>query len=354
MSIPTTMNAVVLETFGPPDALEYKQVPVPKIKKPTEVLVKVKAAGVNPVEAKMRSGNLFHFAVKKNAILGADFSGDIVAVGDKVSKFAVGDAVLGKLNLPSGPQGSYAEYLVIDESGAISAKPATLSYIEAASFGIAYLTALQGVVYAHPLPTEVAEGQEAPKVLILGASGGVGSFGVQVGKAIGAHVVAVCSGKNAALVTELGADRIVDYTDKSAVAALAEEKDSYDVIFDLVGGDDYYNQLLPVLKKKGIFVTAVGPQEHSGSERVRIFDYISMGAGIARRSLFGAKGRYSMILTLPHDKFDETLKKWLPAQKIKGHVDDENILDLKDVAEAHKRIESHRTTGKIVLRVASD
>ncbi|KAI8081327.1 chaperonin 10-like protein [Halteromyces radiatus] len=353
-TIPTTMNALVLEKFGPPEELKYKSVPVPSLKKDTDLLVRVVCAGVNPIDAKLRQGNLFSFLVKKNAILGADYSGVVVKKGAKVTKFEVGDRVFGKLALPSGPQGAYSEYIVVTANDtAIAKKPENLSFVDAAAVGIAALTALDGVVNKRPLPLE-HNMDPPPKVLVIGASGGVGMYGVQIAKAIGAHVVGICSGKNIELVKGFGADRVVDYNDQAAMDALVQEKNTFDVVFDLVGGDDYYKKMLPLVKEKtGMFSTAVGPTEHSGSTKVSLLGYASMGSKILYRGLFGSR-RYSMILDLPHDQFASVLTPLLEKKLIKPYVPEENIFDLKDASKAHEKIESHRVVGKIVLRVSPD
>ncbi|KAI9308582.1 chaperonin 10-like protein [Cunninghamella echinulata] len=353
------MYAQVLENFGGTDAFEYKQVPTPTIKKPTDLIVKVKAIGTNPIEAKLRSGNLFSFLVKKNAILGADYAGIIVAKGDQVSDnaFKVGDAVFGKLHLPSGPQGSYAEYILVSttDDKAIAKKPENITFEEAAAVGIAGLTALEGVYNRVPFTTlEKKEGEDR-KILIIGASGGVGTYAIQMGKAIGAYVVGICSARNASLVSEtLGADRVVDYNNEEDMTNLQKEINSYDVVFDLVGSDSYYKKFIPLAKKKtGIFVTAAGPGEHFGSKKVGIFSYLSAGYTILSRSLFGCS-RYAMVAELPEHQFASIIAPWFASGAVKSFIKPENVFDLKDVAKAHDQIESNRTAGKIVLQVTSN
>ncbi|CAO3579806.1 unnamed protein product [Absidia cylindrospora] len=357
-NIPLEMKALVLEAFGPPEALKYTTVPVPKLRNPTNVLVKVHAAGLNPVESHMRSGNMFTFLVKKNAILGSDYSGVIVAKGSGVPNFEVNDAVFGTLKFPCGPQGSYAEYIVVDTAAdkAIAKKPDNLSFLDAASVGVATLTALEGVVCKRPLPLEY-NGEEGarPKVLVIGASGGVGMYGVQIAKTVGAEVVGICSGKNVSLVKGFGADRVVDYNDKKAMDDLANnEKDSFDVVFDLVGGDDYYQRFMPLVKPKtGMFSTAVGPTAHNGATKLGVLDYLSFGGTIFYRQFFASR-RYSMILNVPQDQFASVIAPWLEQKKLGTLVSEENIFDLKDGNKAHEKIESQRTVGKIVLRVIPD
>jgi NADPH:quinone reductase-like Zn-dependent oxidoreductase len=270
----------------------------------------------------------------------------------------VNDAVFGTLKFPNGPQGSYAEYIVVDtaDAKAIAKKPNHLSFVEAASVGLTSLTALEGVVMKRGLPLQhTGDDSTRPKVLVIGASGGVGMYGVEIAKAVGAEVVGICSNKNVDLVKKFGADRVVDYNDKKAMDDLASnEVDSFDVVFDLVGGDDYYNKFMPLVKvKTGIFTTAVGPTEHNGSQKLGLLDYFSFGGTLLYRQLFASR-RYSMILGLPQDKFASIIAPWLEQKKLGTYVLEENIFDLKDGNKAHEKIESQRTVGKIVLRVVPD
>lgn len=349
-NVPTTMNALVLDSFGPPEkAFKYSTVPVPRLVKPTDVLIRVVAASINPIEAKMRSGNIPSFFVKKKAILGADYSGVVVEAGAKVVDFKVNDAVFGTFRHPFGPQGTYAEYVVVDtakDEGLIAKKPDTTSFVDAAALGIAALTSMVAIVDSHPDPIK--------KVLVIGASGGVGMFGIQMAKERGAYTVGICSGRNKDLVLNtFGADRVVDYTQPNALAQ--EEPNSYDIVFDLIGGDDYYNSCMPLVKEKtGIFISAVGPAEHFGSKNVGVLDVVSVGATYVYRKLFASR-RYAIVGALPHNKIKKGITPWLePGKKFKSYVPDENIFDLKDGAKAHAKIDSHRAVGKIVLRVSPD
>ncbi|CAO3591028.1 unnamed protein product [Absidia cylindrospora] len=328
--VPTSMKALVLEQFGPPEALKYKTVPVPKLNTPTEILVRVVAASVNPVEAKLRSGNIGSFLVKKNAILGGDYSGVVVAKGPQVTEFEIGDAGIAK-------------------------KPDHVSFRDAAALGVAALTALLAVVLKAPLPLKYDGQGPRPKVLVIGASGGVGLYGVQVGKAIGAHVVGICSSKNASLVKSFGADRVVDYNDSEAMTDLANnEKESFDVLFDLVGGEYYYNNFSPLVKKKtGVFASSVGPAAQFGSSKAGVFDYLAVGATYAYRQLF-APCRYAMTLNLPAYKIPTDILYLLEQNLIKSYIPEENVFTLEEGYKAHQKIESHRTVGKIVLNISPD
>jgi NADPH:quinone reductase-like Zn-dependent oxidoreductase len=351
-SIPETMKAVEIVKYGPAkEALVYTEDrAVPKMKKPTDVLIKVVAAGINPVEAKARAGNMgfaTSFIVPLPSVLGADFSGVIVSKGVKVTEFEVGDEVFGSLHFPFGLEGTYAQYAICDTSKAsIAKKPSNITHEEAASGGIAVVTAYQGIVRNGNI--DVNDTSKKRKILVIGASGGVGSYGVQVAKAVGAETVAICSGRNAEFVKSLGADRVVDYTQAGSIDALVkEEADTYDLIFDCVGGEEYYKQLSPLIKKKGVFSTAVGPIEHIGSNAVKVTEVVSIGGKLAYRTLFGCHS-YKMILHLPHSYFKE-IAALFESGKVRGTS--KSVYPLKDTADAHDQLMTHRTVGKIVLSI---
>ena len=207
-------------------------------------------------------------------------------------------------------------------------------------------TAYQAITGMGNLPKEGAK-----KVLVVGASGGVGTFAVQYAKTIPeTQVVGICSDKNAELVHSIGADRVIDYTSKEAMDALVkDEAETYDLIVDCVGGDDYYNQLVNTLKKEGTFSTTVGPIMHIGAEKIGLSGWLGMGATILGRKLFGAR-TYQMVISFPWEKFPSDIAPLLADGKIKTVLKDDQIFDLKDGVEAHKKLESHRSIGKVVLR----
>ncbi|KAG2227486.1 hypothetical protein INT45_007512 [Circinella minor] len=347
-TIPKTMHALQAIKFGSPEeSLKYNEIKTPEVAHPADILVKVKAAGVNQAEAKGRAGN---FPGPKNPplVFGGDYSGIIVDKGAKVTGFNIGDAVYGSLKMPIGPNGSYAEYvLASQDSGAIVSKPDHLSFEEAGSVGVALCTAYQAITGMGNLPKEGTK-----KILVLGASGGVGTFAVQYAKTIpDTQVVGICSDKNAELVRSIGADRVVDYTSKEAMDALVkDEAETYDLIVDCVGGDDYYNRLVNTLKKEGTFSTTVGPIMHIGAEKIGLTGWLSMGATILGRKLFGARN-YQMVLSFPWDKFSTEIAPLLADGKIKTVLKDSQLFDLKDGVQAHKKLESHRSVGKVVLRI---
>ena len=217
-----TMKAVVYCDYGPPDVLKLETIAKP-VPNDTQVLVKVRAASVNPFDWHfmrgepyiMRLGN----GLRKPAStrLGVDFSGTVEAVGKNVTQFKPGDEVFG------GKMGAFAEYICVSEKFLIS-KPENMTFEQVGSVQIAGLTALQSL-------RDKGKLQPGQKVLINGASGGVGTFAVQIGKTLGAHVTGVCSTRNVDMVRSLGADHVVDYTKED----FTKGAERYDLIVDLVG-----------------------------------------------------------------------------------------------------------------------
>jgi NADPH:quinone reductase-like Zn-dependent oxidoreductase len=218
-----TMQAVVYRCYGSPDDLTFEDV-----EKPTpdddEVLVKVVAASVNPLDWHNLRGSPYLVRIvngigaPKDPRFGVDFAGTVEAVGKNVTKFAAGDDVFG------GRSGAFGEYVVIPEDRGIALMPTNMSFAQAATVGVAGITALQAL-------RDHANVQPGEKVLINGASGGVGTFAVQVAKSMGAEVTGVCSTRNVEMVLSIGADHVIDYKKESYI----ENDERYDVIIDNVG-----------------------------------------------------------------------------------------------------------------------
>lgn len=218
-----TMQAIVYRCYGPPEVLSLETVARPE-PGDTEVLVRVRAAAVNPLDWHFMRGSPYVMRLMSgigrpsDSRLGVDFAGTVAAVGSAVSRFEVGDEVFG------GGSGSFAEYLVLDETHSFVKKPANISFEEAAAVPVAGITALQALRDKGGL-------EAGDRVLVNGASGGVGPFAVQIAKHFGADVTGVCSAANAEMVQSLGADRVLDYREVSYL----DQGDRYDVIVDNVG-----------------------------------------------------------------------------------------------------------------------
>ena len=240
------MKAVVYRCYGSPEVLNVEEVVKPTPNE-NQVLVKVHSASINPLEWHYMEGKPYFMrsmsgiGAPEDPALGVDFSGTVEAVGQKVTKFKVGDEVFG------GRDGALGQYVVVREAGSIVLKPANMTFEQAAAVPVAAVTALQGLRDSG----KVHAGQ---KVLINGASGGVGTFAVQIAKSMGADVTGVCSTRNVELVKSLGADHVIDYTHED----FTQGTQKYDVIFDTVGShslSEYRRVMIP----GGIFVIVGGP-----------------------------------------------------------------------------------------------
>lgn len=266
-----TMSAIRLHEHGGPEVLQHEQVPVPA-PRPGEVLVRVRAVGINPPDWYVRDGMTnvpeeMRPPLTLPVIPGTDVSGEVAAVADDVQGFAVGDEVFGLLRFPSLEGSAYAEYVAAPASD-VAHKPAGLDHVHAAGAPMAGLTAWQFLIelgHDHPSPFQAAQHRPRPlgpgtTVLINGAAGGVGHFAVQLAKWKGARVIAVASGVHESFLRELGVDEFIDYT-KNRPEEVARD---VDVVLDTVGGPDS-SRLLRTLKPGGVlfpvFVAEYDPQE---------------------------------------------------------------------------------------------
>ena len=246
--MPQAMKAVTARAYGPPEALRIEEVEKPTVAD-DGVLVRVRASSVNPAEwysvtggfpaARILSGAPFK---PKSPFVGVDFSGVVEAVGPAVTEFKPGDEVFGARN------GAWAEYVHVKQDRNIVHKPANVTFEQAGSVGVAGFTALQG------LRTH-AQLQPGERVLINGASGGVGTFAIQIAKALGAHVTAVCSARNVKQATALGADRVIDYKKED----FTRGAERYDVLLDVAGSRSWW-ECKRVLTPTARFVLVGAPK----------------------------------------------------------------------------------------------
>lgn len=310
------MRKVVQHAFGGTEVLDLIEAarPVPA---PTEVLIRVHGAGVNPVDAAVRSGAL-PLLGRPPFTLGWDVAGVVEAVEPGVTRFKPGDEVYG---LPFFPReaGAYADY-VVAPSRQLARKAANLSALEAAALPLVGLTAWQGLVDVAGL--DVAEGRQL--VVVHGGGGGVGHVAVQIAKAYGAEVVATASAAKADFVRSLGADLVVDYRSED----FARVVDGADIVYDTVGG--YADRSLRVLKPGGILVTATERRDLDLAARVE-------AAGF----------RWGALTVEPDYPALEAMTVLAEAGRLRPHLG--HVLPLEQVADAHKLIESGHSTGKIVL-----
>ena len=309
------MKAIVINAYGNEDVLDYVDVerPEPKV---GEVLVKVHVAAVNPADWKIRDGMGERFGFKLPLILGGDIAGTVEEVGDDVEIFKKGDAVYG-MTL-SSLSGGYAEYAVA-KAIAIAPKPESIDFEEAAAIPIGALTAWQAMF-------DLANLSSGQRILITGASGGVGSMAVQFAKAKGAFVIGTASGKNEQFVRDLGADEFVDYTRQP----FEEIVKDVDVVFDTVGGDTL-ERAFQTLKKGGFLVTsAQTPSEEKAKE-------------------FGTEAAF--VFCKPNAGQLTEINRLIEEGKLKIYI--ETVLPLTEVKKAHQLSQSGRTRGKIVLQAGT-
>ena len=242
------MKAIILTKFGPPEVLKIQEIEKPTIMD-HQVLIKVYATSVNPMDYRTRSAKaplwpisriMMGFRKPKVKVLGNEVAGEIVEVGKDVTKYKKGDKVFG-----ANPS-VYAEYTLASEKSTLAVMPQSMSYEEGTSIAFGGITSLYFL-------REIANIQSGQKILINGASGGVGVFAVQLAKYFGAEITGVCSTKNVDLVLSLGADRVIDYTKDN----FTKEKDQkYDIIFDAVGKSSFL-KCRKLLSKEGIYINIV-------------------------------------------------------------------------------------------------
>ena len=321
------MKAVVHRCYGGAEVLEIAQLERPRPRE-NEVLVKVRAVSINPADWHEMTGTPYFIRVP-NGIgappytrFGRDYAGVVVAQGAGVTRFAVGDEVFGTR------AGALAEYLTADVSRAIVRKPANVTFEQAAAIPVAALTALQGLRdHGHVAPGD--------RVLINGASGGVGTFAIQIAKALGAEVTAVCSTRNVELVRSLGADRVVDYT-KQSFLDLAER---YDVVLDNVGN---YSPLAVrrVLEPDGTLVVISGPKTDPWIGPIVRFAQVALYAPFVSQELT------SFIASVNRADL-ELLAGMVAAGKITPAIDRE--YPLQDVAAAVDYLGAGHARAKVVV-----
>lgn len=316
------MKAVTINRYGSADVLQYKEVETPKLKR-DRVLVKVRATSVNPLDWKIRQGlfapaTLLRFPI----ILGFDLSGEVVEVGEGVTQFKPGDLVYALYD--DLTQGAYAEYAVVPEK-ALSLKPDNLSHEEAAAVPVTGLAALQGL-------RELGNIEAGQKVLINGASGGVGTFAVQLAKNVfEANVTGVCSGQKAEFVKGLGADRVLDYTRED----FTKGSEKYDIIFDTVSKVPFA-RCKSVLTPKGVYLATV-PMPGNAISAAR--SYLTPGK---KAKFVFVRGNGSGL---------SDLKTWIEAGQVRPIID--RTYPLSEMKAAHEYSQSERASGKIVITVAS-
>ncbi len=321
------MKAITYQEYGPAEVLRYSDVEKPAVGD-AEVLVQVRAASINFGDRAAMHGIpsimrlAFGLRRPKATILGRDIAGVVSAVGAEVTRLRVGDEVLGEVE-----QKGFAEYVAVPEQH-LAAVPAGVTFEQAATLPVAGTTAVQALRLG-----EVAPGSS---VMVNGASGGVGTFTVQVAKSLGAEVTAVCSTRNADLMRSIGADHVIDYTREDVTRAAGR----YDVIVDLAG-DHRVSDFRRVLKPKGRYISSTGAGGRMFGPLPRMFAAMAMSPFVRERL---------HVLAAKRDIADLThLAQLVAAGKVTPVI--ERTYALSEAADAIRFIEAEHARGKIVLTV---
>jgi NADPH:quinone reductase-like Zn-dependent oxidoreductase len=317
------MKAIVYHSYGSPDVLKCEE-----IEKPTpaddEVLIKVRAAAVNPADRLFRGTSyivriLTGLRKPKDTRLGRDVAGQVEAVGENVTQFKPGDEVFGSC------RGAFAEYVCTSER-AVVVKPDNVTFEQAASVPVAAITALQGL-------RDKGRIQPGQKVLINGAAGGVGTFAVQIAKSFGVDVTGVCSTRNVEMVRSIGADRVIDYTQED----FTKGTQRYDLIFDCVGNHSL-SACRRVLNPNGICILAGAPHK-VWTVLIRVLKALVLSRFVSQKFVMFIARRSKEDLTMMHELME--------AGKVTPVID--RRYRLSEVPEAIRYLEEGHARGKVVI-----
>ncbi len=326
------MKAVVCQKYGPPEVLQLKEVPKPA-PKDDEILIRVHAASVNARDWRLMRADPFFIRLMaggllkpKITILGADMAGRVEAVGSNVRQFRPGDEVFGYLSRYGGR--TFAEYVCAGENE-IALKPTNLSFEQAAAVPLAAITALQGL-------RDKGNIQPGQKVLIQGASGGVGTFAVQIAKSFGAEVTGVCSTRNLEMVRSIGADHVIDYKQEN----FTQNGQLYDLIL-AVNGYHPISEYLRALSREGSYIVA-------GGSMVQLFQ-----AAIQGRRISKTRSQKTFVVSLVQSQKDLVfMKELLESGRVVPVID--GCYPVRQAAEALRYFEKVHARGKVVIKMEND
>jgi len=317
------MKAAVYTQYGPPEVLQVKALEKPTPKN-NEILVRIKATAVNSGDWRLRRADpfavrfIFGLTKPKINVLGSVFSGEVESVGEEVKRFKVGDLVFGHTDMSFG---AYAEYKCLPENASIALKPANISHNEAAVIPFGGVAALHFIKKAMIQPGQ--------KVLVVGASGAVGSAAVQLAKSFGADVTGVCSTANIALVKTLGANKVIDYTKED----FTQNGETYDVIFDAVKAISVSRSIKSLNKNGTMILSAAGMSE------------MLQGLWISTTS-----NKKVLTGVISHTAADIVfLKELIETDKFKPVM--ERTYPLEQIAEAHAYVEKGHKKGNVAIEV---
>ena len=320
------MKAVVYENFGSPDVLEYKEVEKPTVNE-DDILVKIHASSMNAVDwhiriptpsfARLMGGRAKTLFMKPRfPILGADFAGKIEAVGKNIEQFKIGDEVFGAVKA-----GCHAEYICVSEKDA-TLKPVNMTFEQAAAVPTCGYMALQGL-------RDHGNIKSGQRVLINGASGGVGTFAVQIAKSFGTEVTGVCSTRNLEQAKNIGADNVIDYTKED----FTKNGESYDLIFDVVAQTSF-SKCKGSLKPEGVYVSTV-----FGLRPILQKFWTSMTSSKKMKPYLGKPNTEDIIF----------LRDLIETGKVTPVID--KVYPLNEVAQAHRYMEKGHATGKVIIKM---
>jgi len=323
------MKAIVQEEYGPPDVLELREIDKPVVED-DQVLVRVHASSANPADWHFMRGVPYIMRPQsglgkpKNSVLGRDIAGRVEAVGKDVTRFRPGDEVFANVET-----GGFAEYACVSE-GLLAPKPPNLTFEQAAAVPLAALTALQGL-------RDAGRVQPGQKVLIIGASGGVGTFAVQIAKSFGADVTGVCSTRNLEMVRSLGADHVIDYTQDD----FTQNGRKYDLIFQLAGTRSP-SECRRALTSQGTLVLSSGESDGRWLGPVdRIIKAVVLSPFVSQK--------LGTFLAKPNKEDLQFLKELIEAGKVTPVID--RTYSLSEVPEAIRYLEEGHARGKVVITV---
>lgn len=317
------MKAAVYTKYGPPQVLQVQQVEKP-IPKQNEILLRIKSTAVNSGDWRLRKADpfavrfIFGLTRPKKTILGTVFSGEVESVGDDVKHFKEGDLIFGHTDMSFG---SYAEYKCLPENASIARKPANISHNEAAAIPFGGVTALHFI--------KKADIQPGMKILVVGASGAVGSAAVQLAKFFGAEVTAVCSTANIDLVKSIGADKVIDYTKED----FTQNGELYDVIFDSVNTIAVLRSAKSLNKNGKLILSAAGISEMLSGLRISLSGKVKVLAGVIKHTAA------DIIF----------LKELIETGKYKPVID--RTYPLEQIAEAHAYVEKGHKKGNVAIEI---
>jgi NADPH:quinone reductase-like Zn-dependent oxidoreductase len=313
-SLPKTMKAVRIHGFGGPEMLRWEDAPCPR-PAAGEIVVRVHAAGVNPVDWKVREGYLKEFMPRTFPMIpGWDFSGVVAATGSGVKRLREGDEVYARPDLAR--DGAYAEYIAVKETE-VAMRPRSIDHVHAAAVPLCALTAWQALF-------DQAQIGRSQRVLIHAAAGGVGTFAVQLAKWKGAHVIGTASPRNHDFVRQLGADEVIDYT----TTRFEDVVHDVDMVFDTMGGD-VQKRSWQTLKPGGVLVSCLGPPSAEDAAAHKV--------------------RGMMVFVRPNAEQLAAITELIDSRKLKSVV--ETILPLAEARHAQELSQAGHVRGKIVLRV---